>query len=54
MTTTSSSEQQQALERRSIDQSKIFAFMSRSSAHAVDRFRVPSNALVEIGRRIEL
>ena len=32
----------------------LFAFMSRNSAHAVDRFRIPSNALVEIGRRIEL
>jgi KUP system potassium uptake protein len=32
----------------------LFAFMSRNSAHAVDRFRIPSNTLVEIGRRIEL
>jgi KUP system potassium uptake protein len=32
----------------------LFGFMSRNSAHAVDRFRIPSNALVEIGRRIEL
>jgi KUP system potassium uptake protein len=32
----------------------FFAFMSRNSAHTVDRFRIPSNALVEIGRRIEL
>ncbi|WFU39098.1 KUP/HAK/KT family potassium transporter [Bradyrhizobium sp. CB82] len=32
----------------------LFAFMSRNSAHAIDRFRIPSNALVEIGRRIEL
>jgi KUP system potassium uptake protein len=32
----------------------LFAFMARNSAHAVDRFRIPSNALVEIGRRIEL
>jgi KUP system potassium uptake protein len=32
----------------------LFAFMSRNSAHAVDRFRIPSNALVEIERRIEL
>jgi KUP system potassium uptake protein len=32
----------------------LFAFMSRNSAHAVDRFRIPSDALVEIGRRIEL
>ena len=32
----------------------LFAFMSRNSAHAVDRFRIPSKELVEIGRRIEL
>jgi KUP system potassium uptake protein len=32
----------------------LFAFMSRNSAHAVDRFKIPSNALVEIGRRVEL
>jgi KUP system potassium uptake protein len=32
----------------------LFAFMSRNSAHAIDRFRIPSKALVEIGRRIEL
>jgi KUP system potassium uptake protein len=32
----------------------LFSFMSRNSAHAVDRFKIPSNALVEIGRRIEL
>ena len=32
----------------------LFSFMSRNSAHAIDRFRIPSNALVEIGRRIEL
>jgi KUP system potassium uptake protein len=32
----------------------LFAFMSRNSAHAVDRFGIPSDALVEIGRRIEL
>ena len=32
----------------------IFSFMSRNSAHAVDRFKIPSNTLVEIGRRIEL
>ncbi len=32
----------------------LFAFMSRNSAHAVDRFRIPSKDLVEIGRRIEL
>jgi len=28
--------------------------MSRNSAHAIDRFKIPSSALVEIGRRIEL
>jgi KUP system potassium uptake protein len=32
----------------------LFSFMSRNSAHAVDRFRIPSNALTEIGRRVEL
>ncbi len=32
----------------------LFSFMSRNSAHAVDRFKIPSSALVEIGRRIEL
>jgi KUP system potassium uptake protein len=32
----------------------LFAFMARNAAHAVDRFRIPTNALVEIGRRIEL
>jgi hypothetical protein len=32
----------------------LFAFMSRNSVHPVDRFRIPPNALVEIGRRIEL
>jgi KUP system potassium uptake protein len=32
----------------------LFAFMSRNSVHPVDRFRIPSDALVEIGRRIEL
>jgi KUP system potassium uptake protein len=32
----------------------LFAFMSRNSAHAVDRFKIPSKALVEIGRRVEL
>ena len=32
----------------------LFSFMSRNSVHAVDRFRIPSNALVEIGRRVEL
>jgi KUP system potassium uptake protein len=32
----------------------LFAFMYRNAAHAIDRFRIPSEALVEIGRRIEL
>ncbi len=32
----------------------LFAFMSRNSAHAIDRFKIPSGALIEIGRRIEL
>jgi KUP system potassium uptake protein len=32
----------------------LFSFMFRNAAHAIDRFRIPSDALVEIGRRIEL
>jgi KUP system potassium uptake protein len=32
----------------------LFAFMSRNSAHAIDRFKIPTNALIEIGRRIEI
>jgi KUP system potassium uptake protein len=32
----------------------LFSFMSRNSAHAIDRFKIPSSALIEIGRRIEL
>jgi KUP system potassium uptake protein len=32
----------------------LFSFMSRNSAHAIDRFKIPSNLLIEIGRRIEL
>jgi KUP system potassium uptake protein len=32
----------------------LFSVMSRNSAHAIDRFKVPSAALTEIGRRIEL
>jgi KUP system potassium uptake protein len=32
----------------------LFSFMFRNSAHAIDRFRIPSAAVVEIGRRIEL
>jgi KUP system potassium uptake protein len=31
----------------------LFSFMSRNSAHAIDRFKIPSSALIEIGRRIE-
>jgi len=33
---------------------KLFAFMVRNSAHVVDRFRIPVDALVEVGRRVEL
>lgn len=33
---------------------KLFAFMVRNSAHVVDRFRMPVDALVEFGRRVEL
>ena len=32
----------------------LFSFMSRNSAHAIDRFKIPSSALMEIGRRVEL
>src|SRR4030088_3330155 len=32
----------------------LFSFMARNSAHAIDRFKIPSSALIEIGRRIEL
>lgn len=32
----------------------LFSFMSRNSAHAIDRFKIPSAALTELGRRIEL
>lgn len=32
----------------------LFAFMSRNSAHAIDRFKIPTDALIEIGRRIEI
>ena len=32
----------------------LFSFMSRNSAHAIDRFKISSSALIEIGRRIEL
>ena len=33
---------------------EIFAFMSRNSAHAIDRFKISPSVLTEIGRRIEL
>jgi KUP system potassium uptake protein len=32
----------------------LFSFMSRNSAHAIDRFQIPADSLVELGRRIEL
>jgi len=32
----------------------LFSFMSRNSAHAIDRFKILSGALIEIGRRMEL
>ena len=32
----------------------LFGFMVRNSAHAVDRFRMPTDSLVEVGRRLEL
>jgi KUP system potassium uptake protein len=32
----------------------LFSFMFRNSAHAIDRFKIPPNSLIEIGRRIEL
>ena len=32
----------------------LFAFMFRNSAHALDRFGLPADSLVEIGRRIEM
>jgi KUP system potassium uptake protein len=32
----------------------LFSFMFRNSAHAIDRFKIPANSLIEIGRRIEL
>jgi KUP system potassium uptake protein len=32
----------------------LFAFMSRNAAHAIDRFKIPTNALIEIGGRIEI
>lgn len=32
----------------------LFSFMSRNSAHAIDRFQIPAESLVELGRRIEL
>jgi KUP system potassium uptake protein len=33
---------------------ELFSFMARNSAHAIDRFKIPSSALIEIGQRIEL
>ena len=33
---------------------QLFAFMFRNSAHAADRFNIPSAKLVEISRRIEI
>jgi len=32
----------------------LFAIMLRNSSHVIDRFKVPSEALFEVGRRIEL
>jgi KUP system potassium uptake protein len=32
----------------------LFAFMFRNSVHAIDRFGLPADSLVEIGRRIEM
>jgi KUP system potassium uptake protein len=32
----------------------LFSFMFRNCAHAIDRFKIPANSLIEIGRRIEL
>ncbi|MBR0798498.1 KUP/HAK/KT family potassium transporter [Bradyrhizobium jicamae] len=32
----------------------LFAFMSRNAAHAIDRFKIPSASLIEIGSRMEL
>ena len=42
--------------RRMLSRARVnlFSFMLRNSAHAIDRFRIPSEALIEIGRRIEL
>ena len=31
-----------------------FAFMQRNAAHATDYFHVPRNAVVEIGREVEI
>ena len=31
-----------------------FAFMQRNAAHATDYFRVPHNAVVEIGREVAI
>ena len=32
----------------------VFAFLQRNAAHATDYFRVPHNAVVEIGREIAI
>jgi KUP system potassium uptake protein len=32
----------------------LFAFMFRNSVHAIDRFGLPADSLVEIGRRVEM
>jgi KUP system potassium uptake protein len=32
----------------------LFAFMSRNSAHAIDRFKIPTDALIEIGGQVEI
>jgi KUP system potassium uptake protein len=33
---------------------RIFSFMFRNSVHATDRFNIPPQRLMEIGRRIGL
>jgi KUP system potassium uptake protein len=33
---------------------RLFSFMFRNSAHAVDRFNIPAQRLMEIGHRVEL
>jgi KUP system potassium uptake protein len=32
----------------------LFAFMQRNSAHLTDYFRLPSEAVVEIGRAVSI